>query len=301
MSYRVSPSAICSIVRETMLAICESLQKDFLPKATQSTWIQNEEDFAKLWNFPNSVGAIDGKHVRIKAPAGSGSQFFNYKNYFSVVLLAIVNAKYQFTLVNIGSSGSQSDGGILLNSKMQEKLDEDGYLPPPKVVTESLTLPHVILGDDGFPLRKNLLKPYPKNRTTPEERIFNYRLSRARLVVENAFGILAARWRIFHSVIEVDIQLIKLIIRTAVILHNFTIARNDWNGITTDNEENGRFTEGNWRTIAEADNGMIGIRRQGSNNRTLEAVDVRNSFKDYFSSQEGSVVWQNARVNRGLE
>lgn len=70
-------------------------------------------EFEKMWNFPNVVGAIDGKHVRIKCPPNSTSVFFNYKDFFSVVLLAIVGASYRFIGVDIGSFGREGDAGVV--------------------------------------------------------------------------------------------------------------------------------------------------------------------------------------------
>lgn len=79
---------------------------------TEERWKEITRDFENLWNFPNCIGATDGNHVRIQAPANSGSLFYNYKDFFSVILLAVCDAKYRFTKVNIGQCGSVGDAGL---------------------------------------------------------------------------------------------------------------------------------------------------------------------------------------------
>jgi len=71
-----------------------------MPTPTRTTRSQIVDDFWDLWNFPNCIGAIDGKHVKVQAPPNSDSKFFHYKQFFfSVVLLALVDARYTFTVV----------------------------------------------------------------------------------------------------------------------------------------------------------------------------------------------------------
>ncbi|XP_021965672.1 uncharacterized protein LOC110860866 [Folsomia candida] len=112
MSYRVSPSSVCLIIRETLTAIIKTLQSTYLPQPTQETWTASEARYRLLWNFPHAVGAIDGKHIRVKLPPASGSLYYNYKGFYSIALLAIANADFQFQAVDIGAFGSESDGGI---------------------------------------------------------------------------------------------------------------------------------------------------------------------------------------------
>jgi len=88
-----------------------------------SNWIEISDRFFQRWNFPHCVGALDGKHVIIQAPDNSGSIYFNYKKQFSLVLLALVDAEYRFTAVDIGAFGKQSDGGILASSVLGQQLD----------------------------------------------------------------------------------------------------------------------------------------------------------------------------------
>jgi hypothetical protein len=77
----------------------------FTSSKIQTNWLQIVNDFWDLWNFPNYIGVIDGKHVKVPALPNSGSEFFNYRHSFSVVLLTMINTLYKFTVIVIGSYG----------------------------------------------------------------------------------------------------------------------------------------------------------------------------------------------------
>lgn len=104
--FRIGKSTLYSIIPEVCSAIWEELNTTYLQcPQEESEWITIANDFYNIWNYPNCIGAIDGKHCRIQAPAMSGSAFHNYKGYFSLVLMAIVNARYKFVWVDIGDYG----------------------------------------------------------------------------------------------------------------------------------------------------------------------------------------------------
>lgn len=84
----------------------------------------------------------------------------------------------------------------------------------------SVHLPYAIMVDDAFPLCSRIMKPYPQKDLTVKRRIFNYRLSRARRVVENAFGVLACRFRVFGQPMNTSIENINHIVIASCSLHN---------------------------------------------------------------------------------
>ena len=163
-------------------------------------------------------------HVSLKCPLKSGSQYYNYKGFFSIVLLAICDARYVFTLVDIGDYGSNNDSGIFSNSDMGKLFGTNGMNSPDNEPLEGVankSLPYFLAGDEAFPLKIWLQRPYPGKTLDEKKMIFNYRLSRARRIIENAFGILVARWRIFNTRIPTSVETAESIIQAAICLHNY--------------------------------------------------------------------------------
>nr|XP_047141117.1 uncharacterized protein LOC124816125 [Hydra vulgaris] len=190
-SYRISASTINRIISETCAAIWTSLkERNFLhvPSEKQE-WKTIAKEFENMWNFPHAIGAIDGKHIVMQAPHNGGSEYFNYKKTHSIVLLAVCNAKYEFTMVDIGDSGRQSDGSVFNNCSLGYAIENNKLnIPDPEYIGNSeKVLPYVLVADDAFGLKRHMMKPYPNQNILLDQKIFNYRLSRARRVIENTF------------------------------------------------------------------------------------------------------------------
>ena len=216
---------------------------------------------------------MDGKHSVIQAPAKSGSLFFDYKKSFNIVLLALCDASYQFTAVDIGEAGRQIDGGVFTNSNLGRSIVNDYFnLPQPKKLYSKceFLFPYVFVGDDAFPMRHNLLKPYFSSNLKRVFLIFNYRLSSARRVIGNTFGILAARFRIFRRPILSCLETVENITKVSVALHNYLMANKKF-GETNSYCRNGFIDQdvqrnGEWREIVKDDSGLIPLSRNCSNN-----------------------------------
>lgn len=98
--YRVSVASISLFVPRVSWAIISKLKEECMPfPKTSSEWEEIAEEFQKKWNFPNCCGALDGKHIAINRPANSVSEYINYKGFYSIVLLALVDANYRFIYV----------------------------------------------------------------------------------------------------------------------------------------------------------------------------------------------------------
>lgn len=120
-NFRLGHSTVHEIVHSTSKSIWENLSETVMPQPTPESLQNRAQDFRNIWNFPNCVGALDGKHITIQAPKRSGSLYFNYKKTFSIVLLALVDANYKFIAVDVGSYGKNSDGGILLTPLWEKR------------------------------------------------------------------------------------------------------------------------------------------------------------------------------------
>ena len=124
-SFRISPTSMGRIIAETCKVIWNVWSaKGFIdPPQSEKDWKDIAKSFELQWNFQHCIGALDGKHVVMQAPACSGSYFFNYKKTHSIVLLAVCNANYEFTLVDIGNTGRVSDGGVYSTSCFGQAID----------------------------------------------------------------------------------------------------------------------------------------------------------------------------------
>lgn len=173
---------------------------------TPGEWEVIAAKFLDYWNFPNCIVAVDGKHVVMIAPPDSGSLYYSYELTHSIILMAIRYAEYSFIYIDGGANGRISDGGVFGNCSFAAAINnEDLNLPEMKPLPgRSLPVPYVLVGDDAFPLKPNMMKPYPGRNLTGSQRVYNYRTSRARRTIENAFGLISARFRVLRSAIHGD-------------------------------------------------------------------------------------------------
>ena len=161
--------------------------------------------------------------------------------------MGVRDSNYRFVLVDVGDSGRHSDGGVFANSRIGKLFDKNEMdVPPPSTLPgSSVAAPYVLVGDDAFPLKHYLMKPYPGKLLRDEMNVYNYRVSRARRCIENAFGILAVRWKIFYGLIQCEPEMAKRIVEAAVVLHNYL--QSETSDLGDRCSANGEITQGLWR------------------------------------------------------
>ena len=219
--WRVGRTTICKFVPQVCKAILKEFQQEYLICPTDhEDWKKIEERFRNRWNAPHAVGALEGKHIAIKKPKKSGREYFNYKGYFSLLLLALVDADHKFLWVNVGASGLSSDAQIFNRSKLKRRIEEEGWDYHHLNHLDLGRLHYFLLGDDAFALMPWLIKPYSRHQLTREERIANYRISRGRSVVKNSLGILVKRFRVLLTTMEQRPKVVRDIVLTCMVLHN---------------------------------------------------------------------------------
>lgn len=271
-SFRMGATTVAIIVKEITTLLWDCLQPLHMKTPTEETFKNIAKNFNEKWQFPHCIGAIDGKHIRVKCPTHSGTMFFNYKSYFSIVLQAVSDANCRFTCIEVGAYGKQSDGGTFRNSQLYKLMEKKKLnIPDESLLPQSdIKAPFVFIGDEAYPLLKNLMKPFPRNHLTDDNELFNKRLSRARKTVECSFGILTMKWRILCKAIETHPDTADIIIKAVCILHNTIIDREN--------------IVNNIETEAPTDSAILpDIEATRRNNRaSVESVAVRNAFKEYF-------------------
>uniref|UniRef100_A0A3B1JEE5 DDE Tnp4 domain-containing protein n=1 Tax=Astyanax mexicanus TaxID=7994 RepID=A0A3B1JEE5_ASTMX len=239
---------------------------------TEAGWRHLADEWYRKWNFPHTIGAVDGKHVACKAPPNSGSEFYNYKGFFSIILLGVVSSDYKFIWADVSGNGSSSDAHIYNHSDLRAGLENGdllGWPHPDPLPNDTQDVPYFLLGDDAFSLRTHMMKPYGAKNLTREERIFNYRLSRARRVVENAFGILANRFQVLLTTMSHHTENVRLIVKACILLHNVMRTRN------LEDTQNVR----------------------APNRASKDGKKQRNLIKQWINSPAGSVPWQDRMVD----
>nr|CAD2206521.1 unnamed protein product [Meloidogyne enterolobii] len=301
-SFRRSRSTISLIVKRVSKAIWSLHEKYVKLPSSNEEWKNIANGFEKRWNMPLCIGALDGKLVRVRKPNNSGSLYHDYKHNFSLNMLALCDYRYRILYVDVGEYGYKGDANVFSSSSLKAKLNDNLLnIPEPTHLPglpDSDKINYFIVADAAFPLSLNIMKPFAGNALSHQQRIYNYRISRARRVIENVFGIMCVKWRILLKPIETNIESANWIIRAIIVLHNFLIDESTTNKILSmvdhETEVYRDLENGEWRNLLSGSEPLPSTQQiqNHARNWPVEAKMMRENLMNYFNSDIGSVAWQ---------
>ncbi|XP_028516196.1 protein ALP1-like [Exaiptasia diaphana] len=235
-TFNVGKSTVIEAVQDVVEALCDIRENYIKFPSSEDEIVESSETFDDLTDIPNVVGAIDGTHIRIKKTNDSGPDYFSRYQQYDVVVQGVVNGDKKFIHVAAGFPGSMHDARVFKNSSLYHKIATGEFLQAPTVRVENRDIKPLLLGDSAYPLTTFILKPYPENTRDPKEVHFNKELSRARVSVECAFGMLKGRWRILQKRLDSNIAFVSKIITACCVLHNFCLDADDVWDVDDDNQ-----------------------------------------------------------------
>lgn len=216
--------------------------------------------------------------------------------------MAVADSEYKFSYIDVGAYGSEGDATVFMNSEFGRSIVQNTIDLPEDIRFGSVNMPFVFVADDAFPLTDRIMKPFspPRGgRLTDAEKIFNYRLSRARRCVENAFGILTAKFICLGRPLLCSPARAQKIVSACCVLHNYFL-KNLKNSYCPPHfadyyDEHGQLVEGNWRrNVSDMTHlDRAPLRHWRLNERSK---NIRKIFETFVNSPEGSLEWQRRAV-----
>ena len=194
-------------VCNTLHAVSEAIVEKLLPKleAEVQTFIR---EFEEISGFPQAAGAIDGCHIRIKAPLKDAEDYISTKDYHSIVLHGLLDNDYIFCNVFVGWPGKSHDARIFKNSPLYLECLQRTFFP--RILSrymQNISIPTLILGVSTNPLEEFIMKRYAdRGDLNPQEKRYNVALSKSRVVVENAFGRLKGIFQCSSTRLDTSVQ-----------------------------------------------------------------------------------------------
>ena len=219
--FSVSKSTICVVSKEVCHAIVELLLSKYINIPSGSALKECINGFCIDHGFPQCVGAIDGTHIPVVSPRECPADYYNRKGWHSMIMQGMVDNRGLFTDVYVGWPGRVHDARVFANSTIYQKGQSKTLFPNITRKIKGVDVPLLILGDPAYPLLQWVMKAFPNNgHLTDQQKNFNYRLSKARVVVEHSYGRLKGRWRCLLKRLDVDIGDVPELVTACCILHN---------------------------------------------------------------------------------
>ncbi|XP_043264894.1 uncharacterized protein LOC122404736 [Colletes gigas] len=289
LTFKISKQSISNIVPEVCAAIIDVLKDYVKTPESEEEWLKVAQTYEEKWNFPHCVGAISSRHVQIQVPIQVPNTI---KSTFNIVLVAVVDADYNFLHADVVCAGRISDTNVFKNCAFFKKLEGNAFkLPPLSILPgREKLVPYVFVADDAFPLVPNLvLKLYSeKNEKDSARRVYNRQLLRTQRIVENVFGIMTTVFRVLQKPMILEPKKAEIIVMACIYLHNYLrknpSSQNVYNpNGTFDCEINGKLINGTWRQHCNENS----LQRFERVDRKLSkrGEEIRTEFAEYFMSK----------------
>ncbi|KFM74160.1 putative nuclease HARBI1, partial [Stegodyphus mimosarum] len=265
--FGVARSTACTIVAE----VCSALSKEFKITFPQNYDLQMiAQRFYDNGGLPGCCGAIDGSYIPIKAPNKCEKDYFCRKQFFSIIVQAVVDDRLRFVNLNIGWPGSVHDARVFRNSNLFRAGEMNKLFSPTNIQLRNHNgnVKPFLVGDQAYPLLNWLMKPHG-GHLNAERALFNKKLSTSRINVEHAFGQLKGRWRCLLKENDSNVDNVKSQVLACCLLHNICITLddeflNDWLILE----------EGNSDVSSEDDN--LSISGENLTRNLVSGTDVRD-------------------------
>ncbi|KAH9422239.1 hypothetical protein DERP_002536 [Dermatophagoides pteronyssinus] len=275
---RIAHQTISGIVARVCQAICDTFMEKYLSFPTVEEFKQIANRFWTTWNIPNCLGAIDGKHIRIK----------NSDNKHGIYMQAVTDADYRFICCDVGVYNGQSDKEFFSNSIFGQSVINQTIQVPTEsmlpIIEPQIDLPYFFIGDDTYPLRTNLLRPYPERYINESQKIFNYRINQAKRVAEYSFGVLIDKFKCLNSTKFMPDNS-DFIVLTCVLLYNMILT-----------EEGFNYNQETFDSLRTTHIDSSQKPKTKINNPTFDAKRIRDIYAEYFFNATGSAVQSNSIV-----
>jgi hypothetical protein len=175
---------------------------------TSEEWLRIADEFNDIRKMPNCTGSIDGEHCRIKRPPNAGSLYFNYKSFHSMNVFGMADENLCFILIDVGAYGRENDSSVFSNSIFGMAFSSGDLNVPPmrNIPGTSISISLYFVGDEAFPLKSNLMRPFLRRELDFTKTVFSDKLSSTRQTNERAFGLLTKKFGIFQKAFETNVE-----------------------------------------------------------------------------------------------
>ena len=245
--FGVGLSTACNIVMRVTKVIAQVMRPQFIATPCEEEFKVIIQGYRDLYGFPQCGGAIDGTHIGTLAPSEFSSDYYNRKGFYSTILQAVVDHRLRFWSIYVGWPGRVHDARVFSNSSLCKKGQTGTLFPNITEHIMGVDVPVVMPGDGAYPLLSWLIKPYAEAGATQQQKHFNYRLSRARMTVERAFGRLKGRWRSLMKRYDGHVSNINTTVTACCVLHNFCEVHKE----EYDDDSGGDGNTTDWNSVQE--------------------------------------------------